>query len=128
MTINDGRLSTPVSIPIIVTMQYTNGVFLLWLYFLAILPGAWCVWIIRDKVDGSQPALSLDFLEWAFTVNGIVAIVAGGVAAFAVYVAVYLRDPTWGSSALQPLTLYGGMFSAFVTTSGLASLTGKKTE
>ena len=127
ITIDDSRLSTPVYVPITVTMQYANGVFLLWLYFGAIIPGAWCLWVIKGKRDGNQGAFSLDFLRWAVTINGLVAIVAGSVAAFAVYIAVYLRDPTWGSSALQPLTLYGGMFSAFVTTSGLASLTGKKT-
>jgi hypothetical protein len=126
VTIDDSRLSSPVSVPITVTMQYPNGVFLLWLYFGTVIPGAWCVWVINAKRDGTSGALSRDFLKWAKSINGVVAIVAGGVSAFAVYMAVYLRDPTWGSSALQPLTLYGGMFSAFVTTSGLASLTGKK--
>jgi hypothetical protein len=126
VTIDDSRLSAPVTVPITVTMQYTNGVFLLWLFFAAVIPGAWCVWVLRTKREGTARALSLDFLKWFGTVNGLVAVVAGGVAAFAVYTAVYLRDPTWGSSALQPLTLYGGMFSAFVTTSGLASLTGHK--
>ena len=124
VTIDDSRLSSPVSVPVTVTMQYPNGVFLLWLYFGAIIPGAWCMWVIREKRDGD--ALSRDFPAWAKSIDGVVAIVAGSVSAFAVYIAVYLRDPTWGSSALQPLTLYGGMFSAFVTTSGLASLTGKK--
>jgi hypothetical protein len=126
VTLDDSRLNAPVTVPITVTMQYTNGVFLLWLYFAAIIPGAWCVWVLRSKRDGTDSALSLDFLKWARTVNGLVAVIAGCIAAFAVYTAVYLRDPTWGSSALQPLTLYGGMFSAFVTTSGLASLTGQK--
>ncbi len=107
--IDDSRLRTLVSVPIIITMQYTNGIFLLWLYFLAFVPRAWCVWIIREKVDGTKPTLSLDFLDWVFTINGIVAVVAGSVAAFAVYVAVYLRDPTWGR-ALQLLTLYGACF------------------
>jgi hypothetical protein len=107
-------------------MQYTNGVFLLWLYFGAVIPGVWYVWVIRERRDGKEFALSLAFLSWIRTVDGIVAVVAGSVAAFGVYVAVYLRDPTWGSSALQPLTLHGGMYSAFVTTSGLASLTGQK--
>ena len=126
VTIDDSRLSTPVSVPITVTMQYPNGVFLLWLYFGAIIPGAWCIWVIRTKRDSDTKALSWDFLKWATSINGIVSIVTGSVTAFAVYMAVYLRDPTWGSSALQPLTLYGAMFSAFVTTSGLASLTGNK--
>jgi hypothetical protein len=124
VTIDDSRLITPVTVPITVTMQYPNGTFLLWLYVAAILPGAWCLWVIRDKPRGADPAFSRKFFDWLFTINGVVAIVAGSVAAFAVYVAVYLRNPTWGSSALQALTLYGAMFSAFVTTAGIASLTG----
>jgi hypothetical protein len=126
VTIDDSRISSPVAVPLTVTMQYPNGLFLIWLYVAAIAPGAWCLWVIRAKRNGSGGALSWDFLEWAKSINGVVAIVAGGVSAFAVYTAVYLRDPTWGSSALEPLTLYGAMFSAFVTTSGLASLTGEK--
>jgi hypothetical protein len=126
VTIDDSQLKTPVTVPMAVTMQYTNGTFLLWLYLLAIIPGAWCVWVLRSSRNGTDGALSSDFLRWSITVGGLVALVAGGIAAFAVYTAVYLRDPTWGSSALQPLTLYGGMFSAFVTTSGLASLTSQK--
>jgi hypothetical protein len=129
VTIDDSRLSAPVTVPITVTMQYPNGVFLLWLYFGAIIPGAWCLWVIKGKRDGDLPALGLlAFLKWVFSVDGLIAVVTGSVAAFAVYVAVYLRDPTWGSSALQPLTLYGGMFSAFVTTANIASLTGNRSK
>jgi tetratricopeptide (TPR) repeat protein len=128
VTLDDARLSAPVTIPLNVTMQYQNGVFLLWLYFAAAIPGAWCVWVLKRPRDGTASALSRDFFQWAGTVNGLVALVSGGIAAFAVYTAVYLRDPTWGSSALQPLTLFGGMFSAFVTTSGLASLASQKTQ
>jgi hypothetical protein len=126
-TIDDSRLSAPVTVPLTVTMQYSNGVFLLWLYFAAVIPGAWCVWVLRSSRNGNSTALDSSFFTWARSVGGLVALVSGGVAAFAVYTAVYLRDPTWGSSALQPLTLFGGMFSAFVTTSGLASLSSQKT-
>lgn len=126
VTVDDGRLTTPVTIPMTVTMQYTNGVFLLWLLLGAIVPGAWCIWVIRKKRGNGSRAFSTDFFNWAFSIDGVIAIVVGSVTAFSVYMAVYLRDPTWGSSALQPLTLYGSMFSAFVTTSGLASLTSAK--
>jgi hypothetical protein len=81
VTLDDSRLSAPVTVPITVPMQYTNGVFLLWLYAFAVIPGAWCLWVIREKRDGNQSAFSLDFLKWIFTVNGIVAIVSGSVAA-----------------------------------------------
>jgi hypothetical protein len=126
VTIDDSRLSSPVIVPLTVTLQYANWAFLLWLYFAAAIPGAWCVWVLRSARQGKDGALSLEFFTWATTVSGLVALVAGGIAAFAVFTAVYLRDPTWGYSGLQPVTLYGGMFSAFVTTSGLASLAGQK--
>jgi hypothetical protein len=127
VTLDDNRLAAPVTVPITVTMQYPNGVFLLWLYAGAIIPGAWCLWVIRDKPAGTEDALGPKFFKWLITVYGVVAVVAGSVAAFAVYVAVYLRDPTWDGSTLHVLTLYGSMFSAFVTTAGIASLTGGKT-
>lgn len=127
VTIDDSRLGSPVIVPLTVTLQYSNWAFLLWLYFAAAIPGIWCVWVLRSGRNGTDGALSLSFFTWAKTVSGLVAIVAGGIAAFAVFTAVYLRDPTWGYSGLQPVTLYGGMFSAFVTTSGLASLTSQKT-
>jgi hypothetical protein len=126
VTIDDSRLGSPVIIPLTVTLQYANWAFLLWLYFAAAVPGIWCVWVLRSARNGTENALSLEFFTWAKTVSGLVALVAGGIAAFAVFTAVYLRDPTWGYSGLQPVTLYGGMFSAFVTTSGLASLTSQK--
>jgi hypothetical protein len=126
VTVDDSRLSSPVIVPLTVTMQYSNWAFLLWLYFAAAVPGIWCVWVLRSGQDGKDRALSLKFFTWAGTVSGLVALVAGCIAAFAVFTAVYLRDPTWGYSGLQPVTLYGGMFSAFVTTSGLASLTSQK--
>jgi hypothetical protein len=107
-----------VTVPLIVTMQFINGGLLLWLYAAAVIPATWCVWVISTRRDRGQRAFSLGIIRWMLQVRGIVSVVGGGVAAFAVYTATYLRDPTWGSSALQPLTLYGAMFSAFVTTSG----------
>jgi hypothetical protein len=127
VTVDDSRLSSPVIVPLTVTMQYSNWAFLLWLYFAAVIPGIWCVWVLRSGRNGTQSAVSPDFFGWARSVSGLVALVSGGIAAFAVFTAVYFRDPTWGYSGLQPVTLYGAMFSAFVTTSGLASLTSQKT-
>ena len=123
ITVDDSRLQAPVTIPLIVTMQFINGGLLLWLYVAAVIPAIWCVWVISTVRDRTKGAFSVDIIRWMIQVRGIVSVVGGGVAAFAVYTATYLRDPTWGSSALQPLTLYGAMFSAFVTTSGLAHLT-----
>jgi hypothetical protein len=123
VTVDDSRLQAPVTIPLIVTMQFINGGLLLWLYAAAVIPAIWSVWVISTRRDRRQGAFSLDIIRWMLQVRGIVSVVGGGVAAFAVYTATYLRDPTWGSSALQPLALYGAMFSAFVTTAGLAHLT-----
>jgi hypothetical protein len=127
VTIDDSRLVAPVTVPITVTMQFPNGVFLIWLFAGVIIPGAWCLWVIKDKPTSTDNALGPNFVKWLITINGVVAVVSGSVAAFAVYVAVYLRNPTWDGSALRVLTLYGSMFSAFVTTAGIASLTGGNT-
>jgi hypothetical protein len=127
VTIDDSRLKSAVTVPITVTLQYIHGILLLWLYLLVLIPGTWCLWVIKTSREGDNPFLDRSIWHWFKTVNGVVSVVAGGVAAFGVYVATYLRDPTWGSSALQPLALYGAMFSAFVTTAGLAQLAGKKT-
>ncbi len=122
VTLDDSRLRAPVTIPLTITMQFINGGLLLWLYAAAVIPAIWCVWVISTRRDRRQRAFSLCIFKWMLEVRGVVSVVGGGVAAFAVYTATYLRDPTWGSSALQPLTLYGAMFSAFVTTAGLAHL------
>jgi hypothetical protein len=123
VTVDDSRLRAPITIPITVTIQFINGTLLIWLYVAAIIPGIWCLWVLNTQRDGTCGAFDLKIFDWLVEVSGVVSVVAGAVAAFAVYIATYLRDPTWGSSALQPLTLYGAMFSAFVTTAGITHLT-----
>jgi hypothetical protein len=122
VTLDDSRLSSAVTIPITVTMQYVHGMLLIWLYVGAVLPGIWCLWVLKTSRDSRKPALSRDIITWLQTVNGTISVGVGGIAALSVYIATYLRDPTWGSSAIQPLTFYGAMFSAFITTAGLAQL------
>jgi hypothetical protein len=122
VTLDDSRLGSAVTIPVTVTMQYVHGMLLIWLYVAAVLPGIWCLWVLKTSRDGREPAISREIFAWLRTVNGAVSVAAGSIAALSVYIATYLRDPTWGSSTIQPLALYGAMFSAFVTTAGLAQL------
>jgi hypothetical protein len=127
VTLDDSRLRSSVTVPVTVTMQYVHGSLLFSIFFLlTLIPGTWCLWVVKTNRKGADNALSKSFFSWPFTVQGIVAVVVAGIAAIGVYIATYLRDPTWGSSVLQPLSLYGGMFTAFVTTGGIAQLAGKE--
>lgn len=124
ITLDDSRLANAVTVPITVTMQYVHGVVLWWLFAAVILPGTWALWVLHTQRQQNKPAFAMkDLLTWVLSVGGITSITSGTVAACAVYIATYVRDPTWGSSALQPVTLFGAIFSAFVTTAGLTQLT-----
>jgi hypothetical protein len=126
VTLDDSRLRSAVTVPVTVTMQYVHGFLLFSIFFLlTLIPGTWCLWVVKTNRNGTESALSKSIFSWPFTVQGIVAVIVASVAAIGVYIATYLRDPTWGSSVLQPLSLYGGMFTAFVTTGGIAQLAGK---
>jgi len=123
VTLDDNRMAAPVTVPVTVTMQYVHGVVLLWLLAFTVLPGTWVLWVVHSRRDPGVSAFAPGaLLDWVVTVGGIVAVVTGGVAAFAVYTASYLKDPTWGTSALQFLTLFGAMFSAFITSAGVTQL------
>jgi hypothetical protein len=120
VTIADPMLASDVTIPVTVTMQYIHGAALLWLLFFVVLPASWLLWITkRERTSDYDSALSWDWLEWLLSVTGVIAIVTGAVAAISVYVATYLKDPTWGSGAFQATALYGAMFSAFIATAGI---------
>jgi len=130
ITIDDPRLTTAATVPFTVTMQYLHESVLLWLLLLAMLPGTWVLWVVHTSRKPAQRAVDpREMGRWLMSVEGVVSVAAGGVAATSVFIGTYLRDPTWGSSALQPITLYGAMFSAFVTTAALTQIThlaGKK--
>lgn len=123
VTIDDARLSAAVTIPFTLTMQYPHPWVAGWL-FLALLPGTWVLWIVHTSRQPTRQALDLRRLRrWLFSVEGVVSVATGAVAAASVFIATYLRDPTWGSSSLQPITLFGAMFAAFTTTAGLTQIT-----
>lgn len=127
VTLVDSRLKSAVTVPITVTMQYVHGTLLFWTTFLlTLIPGTWCLWVIKTNRKGEENALSKQILPWLMKVQGAVSVAIASTAAIGAYIATYLRDPTWGSSALQLLGLYGAMFTAFVTTGGIAQLAGKE--
>jgi hypothetical protein len=122
VTLTDLRLASEVSVPVTVTMQYVHGTMLLWLVLLAVIPGAWLLWVTKRDLpdDGKAPPVTSQLFRWMWSVGGLIAVVTGCVAAFSVYVATYLKDPTWGSAPYQAISLYGAMFSAFIATAGIA--------
>jgi hypothetical protein len=127
VTLTDLRLASDVSVPVTVTLQYTHGAVLLWLILLVAVPGTWLLWLTkRPDTNSDESALNWDWLTWLKTVGGVIATATGTVAAFSVYVATYLKDPTWGTSPYQLIGLYGAMFSAFVATSGIAHASAQR--
>lgn len=129
VTLDDSRLANSVTVPITVTMQFVHGAVLWWLFLPIVVPGTWVLWVLRTQRNSDAPALAFrEIWRWIWKVGGVGSVVSGTVAAVGVYIGTYVRDQTWGSSALQPVTLFGAMFSAFITTAGLTQLThGKMT-
>jgi hypothetical protein len=124
ITIDDARLSGAVTIPFTVTMQYPHPGAVLWLIVAVLLPGIWVLWVVHTRRAPDKSAIALrEFLRWLGSTEGVVSTVTGGIAAIGVFTATYLRDPTWGSSSLQSITLFGAMFTAFVTTAGITQIT-----
>lgn len=120
VTVNDQRLAGPVTVPVTLTMQYTHPGKVLWLLVFVVIPGSWLVWVTKTSRGAMQFALSPAWAEWVFTVGGLLTIATGTAAAVSVYVATYLKDPSWGTGVLQTLTLFGAMFSAFVAAAGVS--------
>lgn len=124
ITIDDARLSSAVTIPFTVTMEYPHVGVVLWLIAAVLLPGIWVLWVVHTRRAPDKSAIALrEFVRWLGSTEGVVSTVTGGIAAIGVFTATYLRDPTWGSSSLQSITLFGAMFTAFVTTAGLTQIT-----
>jgi len=124
ITIDDARLSSAVTIPFTVTMQYPHAGVVLWLIVAVLLPGIWVLWVVHTRREPDKSAIALkEFMHWLGSTEGVVSAVTGGIAAIGVFTATYLRDPTWGSSSLQSITLFGAMFTAFVTTAGITQIT-----
>lgn len=123
VTIDDNRMVSPVTVPITITLQYQHPWILLWLLLLAAIPGSWVLWVLRTGRLTNSSAFELrEMLSWLGKVGGLAAVVTGVVAALAVYSATYLKDPSWGTSVLQVLALYGAMFSAFLTSAGITQI------
>jgi hypothetical protein len=121
ITLTDPRLSSEVTVPVTVTLQYVHGVILLWLLLPVVVPGVWLLWVTKTAATNRHYAFDgRSMFSWLRTVGGVVSVTTGVVAAFSVYVGTYLLDDTWGSGPYQVLSLYGAMFSAFVATAGIA--------
>jgi hypothetical protein len=120
VTVVDPRLAGQVTIPITVTMQYVHEFRLLWLLVWGIIPGSWLLWMSKGRESEEPFFLSWRWFDWMLTPSGIIAVTTGSVAAFSVFVATYLKNPTWGASPTQSIALYGSMFSGFVATSHIA--------
>lgn len=102
-----------VDVPITVTLSYPSWQWIMALLVLAVLAGAWYVWVLQAR-DAAEIAIGGGFLDFYATMLGVLSAGAGVIAAFGVYTATYLNSPTWGSSSTQVFALFGAMFSAFL--------------
>jgi len=102
-----------VDVPIVVTLSYASWQWIMALLVLAVLAGAWYVWVLQAK-RAAEMAIGWGFLDFYATMLGVLSAGAGVVFAFGVYTATYLNSPTWGSSSSEVFALFGAMFSAFL--------------
>jgi hypothetical protein len=102
-----------VDVPIVVTLSYPNWRWIMALLVLAVLAGAWYVWVLQAK-KAAEIAIGWGFLDFYATMLGVLSAGAGVVFAFGVYTATYLNSLTWGSSSGEVFALFGAMFSAFL--------------
>lgn len=113
-----------VDVPIVVTLSYPSWQRIMALLVLAVLAGAWYVWVLQAK-KAAQIAIGWGFVDFYATMLGVLSASAGVVAAFGVYTATYLNSTTWGSSSGQVFALFGAMFSAFLAGSATVHIGAK---
>lgn len=113
-----------VDVPVVVTLSYPSWQWIMALLVLAVLAGAWYVWVLQDK-KAAEIAIGWGFVDFYATMLGVLSAGAGVVAAFGVYTAAYLNSTTWGSSSTQVFALFGAMFSAFLAGSATVHIGAK---
>jgi hypothetical protein len=113
-----------VDVPVVVTLSYPTWQWIMALQVLAVLAGAWYVWVLQAK-KATEIAIGWGFVDFYATMLGVLSAGAGAVAAFGVYSAAYLNSTTWGSSSTQVFALFGAMFSAFLAGSATVHIGAK---
>lgn len=109
------QLFARTEVPFVVTMAHANPWALFALMLGVVAVAALYVWLLRAH-EPSDDAIDLtEFVEWAGTRTGVLAICTGAVAAYVAYTATYLADSTWGASIAQMGALVGAGFTAFIT-------------
>jgi hypothetical protein len=81
---------------------------------LALLAGSWVTWVVKEQKADTTRFEPHQWATWSVTAIGIISIVAGSVAAAAVFQASYLNNPVWGVSVSDPVALLTGSFVAFM--------------
>jgi hypothetical protein len=110
-----------VDIPLTVSMAYPiwRLPFVVLLLVLPIAIGY--LWLLKGSFHAGSSNTTVitlwQFEDYAFSRNGILAIGAGAASAALVFSGTYLTSPTWGSSFVDAITLFGAMFAAFVAAS-----------
>jgi len=121
VSIVDPRIER-VDIPLTMTLAYPVWQLPLVVLLLTVPVAVGYLWLLKGSFHGGRPdadvKISLgQFDDYAFSRNGILAIGAGTASAVLVFAATYLRAPTWGSSFVDAISLFGAMFAAFAAAS-----------
>ena len=118
VTITDRRVST-ITVPITIKLAYSRWPYVALLWYFVALVGSVYVWALREKRGETDLMFSFSSIgklgQWSSRWGGIVSIIAGSIGALTVFVASYLQSPDWGNGVEQILSLFGAMFTAFVT-------------
>ena len=112
-------------VPMAVTLAYPAWQLVLELVVLTLMPAAWYLWILHGASSSQGSAVAWALLSYCVSRVGFLSLAVGAIAAFSVYSATYLSSATWGVAALQPLALYGAMFTACVAAAGGVHLASK---
>jgi hypothetical protein len=123
VSIVDPRVAR-VDVPITVDLSYPYWQWVLELLVLAVMAGTWYFWVLQRK-NPEDFAIGTAFVNWCGTAIGVITIAVGVIAALGVYNATYLNNDSWGSSAEQPLSLLGAMFSAVLATAATVHIGSK---
>jgi hypothetical protein len=111
-----------IDIPLTMTLAYPVWQLPLVVLLLTLPVAIGYLWLLKGSFHGGRPDADVkiplgQFDDYAFSRNGILAIGAGTASSVVVFSATYLRAPTWGSSFVDAITLFGAMFAAFAAAS-----------
>ncbi|MEV4349991.1 hypothetical protein AB0J83_36495 [Actinoplanes sp. NPDC049596] len=115
-----------VDVPMTVTMAYPTWQFPLALLIGILLPAVIYLWLLKGSFQGTinSNTNATHATGYLLSRNGLLAVAAGGAAAFGSFTALYLTSATWDADPLRYIALMTGMFGAFIAAAAGVSAAG----